>query len=106
MILRQSIVKVPTEVLVSFINCLFPFLTQVDLKLKLMMIIEYRSAIFFHSPEQEQVAKQVTKEVQEKYLKNKPIVTQILPIGKWWAGEEYHQQYRQLIHRMAARRKS
>ncbi|KAI9634221.1 peptide methionine sulfoxide reductase MsrA [Dioszegia hungarica] len=54
---------------------------------------QYRSAIFFHSPEQEQVAKQVTKEVQEKYLKNKPIVTEIAPISKWWAGEDYHQQY-------------
>lgn len=39
------------------------------------------------------MAKEVTKEVQDKYLKNKPIVTQILPIGKWWAGEEYHQNY-------------
>lgn len=33
---------------------------------KLIRMPEYRSAIFFHTPEQEQVAKEVTAEVQEK----------------------------------------
>jgi hypothetical protein len=58
---------------------------------------QYRSAIFFHTPEQEQVARQVTKEVQEKYLPGKPIVTQIEAAGKWWTAEDYHQQYCELI---------
>lgn len=37
--------------------------------------------------------------MQEKYLKNKPIVTEIAPISKWWAGEDYHQQYCESISR-------
>lgn len=55
--------------------------------------IEYRSGIYFHSPEQEQIAKQVTKEVQDMHLKGRPIVTEIAPMKKWWPGEAYHQQY-------------
>ncbi|KAK8853471.1 peptide-methionine (S)-S-oxide reductase [Kwoniella newhampshirensis] len=54
---------------------------------------QYRSAIFYHSPEQEEIAKKVTAEVQEKYLKGRPIVTQIAPAGKWYPGEDYHQEY-------------
>nr|XP_019043867.1 peptide-methionine (S)-S-oxide reductase [Kwoniella bestiolae CBS 10118]OCF22797.1 peptide-methionine (S)-S-oxide reductase [Kwoniella bestiolae CBS 10118] len=54
---------------------------------------QYRSAIFFHSPEQEELAKKVTEEVQEKYLKGKPIVTQITKAGKWYPAEDYHQEY-------------
>jgi len=54
---------------------------------------QYRSAIFYHSPEQEAVAREVTKEVQEKYLKGKPIATEISPAGKWFEAEAYHQEY-------------
>ncbi|WVR09667.1 peptide-methionine (S)-S-oxide reductase [Kwoniella sp. DSM 27419] len=54
---------------------------------------QYRSAIFWHTPEQEKIAKQVTSEVQDKYLKGRPIVTQIAEAGKWWPGEDYHQEY-------------
>nr|XP_031860345.1 peptide-methionine (S)-S-oxide reductase [Kwoniella shandongensis]KAA5527417.1 peptide-methionine (S)-S-oxide reductase [Kwoniella shandongensis] len=54
---------------------------------------QYRSAIFFHTPEQEDIAKKVTAEVQEKYLKGRPIVTQIAAAGKWYPGEDYHQEY-------------
>ncbi|KAL1748319.1 peptide methionine sulfoxide reductase [Schizophyllum fasciatum] len=56
---------------------------------------QYRSAIFTHSPEQESVAKRVTAEVQAKHFtpKGETIVTQIVPAGKWWDAEEYHQLY-------------
>ncbi|KAG0258060.1 Peptide-methionine (S)-S-oxide reductase [Mortierella polycephala] len=54
---------------------------------------QYRSAIFFHSPEQEQIAMQVTLDVQEKHYKNKRIVTQIAPAGQWFDAEDYHQKY-------------
>ncbi|KAG0255379.1 Peptide-methionine (S)-S-oxide reductase [Mortierella polycephala] len=54
---------------------------------------QYRSAIFFHSPEQEQIAKRVTAEVQEKHYKGQTIVTEIVPAGEWFDAEEYHQKY-------------
>ena len=56
---------------------------------------QYRSAIFFYDPEQESAAKR-SKEILEKskVFKN-PIVTEIVPAGKLWKAEEYHQQYLQ-----------
>jgi len=56
---------------------------------------QYRSAIFYHSPEQKEIARKVTEEVQEKYFapKGKRIVTQIVEAGKWWDAENYHQEY-------------
>jgi peptide-methionine (S)-S-oxide reductase len=54
---------------------------------------QYRSAIFFHSPEQERIAKDVTDKVQKQWWKDKKIATQILPAGQWWDAETYHQLY-------------
>ncbi|KAH8828636.1 peptide methionine sulfoxide reductase [Flagelloscypha sp. PMI_526] len=56
---------------------------------------QYRSSIFTSTPEQEEIAKRVTQEVQEKHFtpKGKTIVTQILGAGPWWDAEEYHQLY-------------
>ncbi|KAG0017516.1 Peptide-methionine (S)-S-oxide reductase [Entomortierella chlamydospora] len=54
---------------------------------------QYRSAIFYHSPEQEEIAKRVTAEVQEKHYAGKKIVTQIASAGTWYDAEEYHQKY-------------
>ena len=54
---------------------------------------QYRSAIFFHSPEQAAEA-QASKEVLEnEHRYSKPIVTQIMPAGTFFPAEEYHQQY-------------
>jgi peptide-methionine (S)-S-oxide reductase len=54
---------------------------------------QYRSAIFFHAPEQ-QAAAAASKERLEKSGKYKrPIVTQIQPASKFWRAEEYHQRY-------------
>eukprot|EP00696_Hemimastix_kukwesjijk_P003302 gnl/Hemi2/14064_TR4775_c0_g1_i1.p1 gnl/Hemi2/14064_TR4775_c0_g1~~gnl/Hemi2/14064_TR4775_c0_g1_i1.p1 ORF type:complete len:166 (-),score=56.26 gnl/Hemi2/14064_TR4775_c0_g1_i1:108-605(-) len=55
---------------------------------------QYRSVIFFHSPEQETVAKEVTERMQRHHVfEGKQIVTQIAPAGKFWTAEEYHQDY-------------
>jgi len=54
---------------------------------------QYRSAIFYHSEEQKETAEKVTAEVQEKHYKGKPIVTKIVPAGKFYTAEEYHQKY-------------
>ena len=53
---------------------------------------QYRSAIFYHDAEQEGVAREVTKAVNEKWWKGK-VVTEILPAGEWWDAEAYHQKY-------------
>ncbi len=54
---------------------------------------QYRSAIFFHSPEQ-QIAATLSKESLEKaHRYSKPIVTQIVPAETFHEAEDYHQQY-------------
>ena len=54
---------------------------------------QYRSAIFYHSPEQK-VAAEAAKDALEKSGKyKKPVVTQILPAGPFYRAEEYHQRY-------------
>ena len=53
---------------------------------------QYRSGIFFHSPEQESIAREVTKKANEQWWQNK-IVTEILPAQQWWDAEDYHQLY-------------
>jgi peptide-methionine (S)-S-oxide reductase len=54
---------------------------------------QYRSAIFYHSPEQAAEA-QASKEALEKaHVFSKPIVTQIVPAVTFYPAEDYHQQY-------------
>jgi len=52
---------------------------------------QYRSAIFYHSPEQEAEAKRSLVEAQPHF--SRPIVTEIVPAATFWRAEEYHQQY-------------
>jgi peptide-methionine (S)-S-oxide reductase len=54
---------------------------------------QYRSAIFFHSPEQEAKAKASKEAAQARF--KRPIVTEITPAPVFWPAEEYHQQYLQ-----------
>ncbi|KAI9474237.1 MAG: hypothetical protein EXX96DRAFT_331379 [Benjaminiella poitrasii] len=54
---------------------------------------QYRSVIFYHSPEQKAIAEKVTKEVQEKHFPDTKIVTTIEPATKFFDAEEYHQFY-------------
>ena len=54
---------------------------------------QYRSAIFFHTPEQEAAAR-ASKEALEKSRRfQKPVVTEISPARPFWRAEEYHQRY-------------
>jgi len=54
---------------------------------------QYRSAIFFHSPEQ-QAAAERTKEAQQAKLHwPRKIVTEIVPAPEFYEAEDYHQQY-------------
>jgi peptide-methionine (S)-S-oxide reductase len=52
---------------------------------------QYRSAIFFHSPEQEREAIAAKERVQTE--NRKPVATEIVPAGPFWRGEDYHQRY-------------
>ncbi|KAL2350793.1 peptide methionine sulfoxide reductase [Cryomyces antarcticus] len=54
---------------------------------------QYRSAIFYHDEEQEKIARDVTKQVQDKWWTKGKVVTEILPAGEWWDAEDYHQRY-------------
>jgi len=56
---------------------------------------EYRSAIFYNSPSQKDIAKTVTDAVQAVHFDphQQRIVTQILEAGEWSDAAEYHQQY-------------
>src|SRR5205807_1278593 len=54
---------------------------------------QYRSAIFFHDPEQEQTARASLKEVDASGAFRRPIVTEIVPAGPFYRAEDYHQQY-------------
>jgi peptide-methionine (S)-S-oxide reductase len=52
---------------------------------------QYRSSIFFHTPEQETAAKASRDKAQSRY--SRPIATQIVPASPFYRAEEYHQQY-------------
>lgn len=54
---------------------------------------QYRSAIFFHSPEQEAAAKTSKEALEKSGRYRKPIVTQIVPATTFYEAEDYHQQY-------------
>ena len=54
---------------------------------------QYRSAIFYHSPEQEQSARLSKEKLQNSRRFDRPIVTQILPGVVFYEAEDYHQQY-------------
>lgn len=53
---------------------------------------QYRSGIFYHNEEQEKEAREITKQVNEKWWKG-GVVTEILKAGEWWDAEAYHQKY-------------
>ena len=48
---------------------------------------QYRSAIFYHSVEQETEAKTLTDKIQKQWWKQGKISTEILPAGEWWDAE-------------------
>jgi len=54
---------------------------------------QYRSAIFYHTPEQKAMAQQVIAELSAAELWSQPIVTQIAPLEAFYPAEDYHQEY-------------
>lgn len=54
---------------------------------------QYRSAIFFHSPEQEEKARASKEKLQASGRFGGAVVTEIRPAETFWEAEEYHQQY-------------
>lgn len=55
--------------------------------------IQYRSVIFFHTPQQEAAAKASRDALAKSGRFKRPIVTEIVPATDFWRAEEYHQQY-------------
>jgi peptide-methionine (S)-S-oxide reductase len=54
---------------------------------------QYRSVIFYHSPEQRATAEASKEELEKSGRFRRPIVTQIEPAPKFYRAEEYHQRY-------------
>jgi len=54
---------------------------------------QYRSAIFYHSEEQKKTAEEVINKIESSKKWPRPIVTQILPVTKFYKAEDYHQDY-------------
>jgi peptide methionine sulfoxide reductase msrA/msrB len=54
---------------------------------------QYRSAIFYTSPEQQRVAEEVKRRVDASGKWKAPIVTEIVPAGPFTRAEDYHQDY-------------
>jgi len=54
---------------------------------------QYRSAIFYHNPDQEAVAKEVIKETNAAKVWKKQIVTEVAPFKAFYKAEDYHQEY-------------
>ena len=54
---------------------------------------QYRSAVFFHTPEQEKSARAAVEQLTGSGVFKRPIVTQIVAAPEWWPAEEYHQKY-------------
>jgi len=54
---------------------------------------QYRSAIFYTDEEQREVAEAYVKQLDQAHIFPRPIVTQIVPLEHFFAGEDYHQDY-------------
>ena len=54
---------------------------------------QYRSVIFYHSPEQEVIAKEVIATLTNDQLFSSPIVTEVSPTQAFYMAEHYHQEY-------------
>lgn len=54
---------------------------------------QYRSAIFYHTSEQAQLARKSKEQLEHASVYKRPIVTEITPASAFYIAEEYHQQY-------------
>jgi peptide-methionine (S)-S-oxide reductase len=54
---------------------------------------QYRSGIFYHSPEQQATAERTIKELEAEHTFDDPIVTRVEPLKAFYPAEEYHRDY-------------
>src|SRR5262249_52359719 len=54
---------------------------------------QYRSAVFYHSPEQKAAAEQRIAELNAARIWDRPIVTEVVPLQTFYRAEDYHQGY-------------
>lgn len=54
---------------------------------------QYRSVIFYHSPEQRATAEQVIREIESARLWKRKVVTELTPFSAFFPAEEYHRDY-------------
>jgi peptide-methionine (S)-S-oxide reductase len=54
---------------------------------------QYRSVIFYTTPEQKQIAENFIKEINNSSSEGKPVVTEVLPLDVFYEAENYHKDY-------------
>ncbi|MDT7779811.1 MAG: peptide-methionine (S)-S-oxide reductase [Acidobacteriota bacterium] len=54
---------------------------------------QYRSAVFYHSPEQREITDKVIAEITAAGIWDSPIVTEVVPLEVFYPAEDYHQNY-------------
>ncbi|MFQ5579877.1 MAG: peptide-methionine (S)-S-oxide reductase MsrA [Nitrospiria bacterium] len=54
---------------------------------------QYRSVIFYHSPEQKNIANEMMNKINAAHIWENPIVTELTPLSVFFRAEDYHQAY-------------
>jgi peptide-methionine (S)-S-oxide reductase len=54
---------------------------------------QYRSVVFYENPQQKAAAENMIDKLEKDMIYDRPIVTEITPISKFYAAEDYHQNY-------------
>jgi peptide-methionine (S)-S-oxide reductase len=54
---------------------------------------QYRSGIYFSTPEQQTVAQEVIADMQRSGIYSRAIVTEVVPVDNYWPAEDYHQDF-------------
>ncbi len=54
---------------------------------------QYRSGIYFSTPEQQTVAQALLREMTDSGVYDRPLVTEVLPLANYWPAEDYHQDF-------------
>lgn len=54
---------------------------------------QYRSAVYYHTPEQKTIAEQTIRDLNAAQVWNNPIVTEVTPLDHFYIAEAYHQEY-------------
>ena len=54
---------------------------------------QYRSAVFYHTPEQREAAERLIRQFESARVWDAPIVTEVTPLDRFYPAEDYHQEY-------------